>query len=281
MSSGPTFSPDGNYFWDGHSWQSALSPDGQWRWNGSQWVPAPAGAAPPAPVGAAAPARTATRPLPTVRTPAVPSWQVVTPEARSLADATPAAAAPPMAGTLPGMDGTRRRGTRVIGYRKLPTAWTKPLVTLATLYFVGSGLLTFLLAAALAPEYHDRAYAALRASSQITSNDAETLATTITSIVVATLVVVASIGMLLGILSFRRLSLIFYIQMVFCFFALLSFMNSVSTPAEQRAAVAPGIFWGYTALDAVGAVLFFLMLFARRAYGPWGLRRVPVYAEPT
>jgi hypothetical protein len=186
-----------------------------------------------------------------------------------------------MGGTLPGLDGTRRRGARVIGYRRQTTAWTTPLITVATLYFVGSGLLTFLLTAALAPEYHDRAYAALRTSSQIASSDAETLATTITSMVVAVLVALASIGMLLGILSFRRLTLVFYIQMVLCFFALLSFMNAVSTPAEQRVAVAPGIFWGYAALDAVGGVLFFAMLFARRAYGPWGLRRVPVYSDPT
>jgi len=33
-------SPDGNWWWDGSAWRSALSPDGQTRWNGYTWVAA-------------------------------------------------------------------------------------------------------------------------------------------------------------------------------------------------------------------------------------------------
>ena len=33
-------SPDGNYYWDGARWTSAVSPDGAWRWNGRAWKPA-------------------------------------------------------------------------------------------------------------------------------------------------------------------------------------------------------------------------------------------------
>ena len=35
----PRFSPDGNWFWTGTEWRSALSQDRLWRWNGYQWVP--------------------------------------------------------------------------------------------------------------------------------------------------------------------------------------------------------------------------------------------------
>jgi hypothetical protein len=31
-------SPDGNWWWDGTAWRSALSPDGRRRWNGYAWV---------------------------------------------------------------------------------------------------------------------------------------------------------------------------------------------------------------------------------------------------
>jgi hypothetical protein len=30
-------SPDGNYYWDGTRWASAVSPDGAWRWDGAGW----------------------------------------------------------------------------------------------------------------------------------------------------------------------------------------------------------------------------------------------------
>jgi hypothetical protein len=38
---GPTFSRDERWVWDGARWQPALSADGTWRWNGSEWVPVP------------------------------------------------------------------------------------------------------------------------------------------------------------------------------------------------------------------------------------------------
>lgn len=31
-------SPDGNWWWNGFQWVSAISPDGRWRWNGVGWV---------------------------------------------------------------------------------------------------------------------------------------------------------------------------------------------------------------------------------------------------
>ena len=38
------FSSDGNWWWDGTQWRSAISPDGYYRWNGTAWVAArPAG----------------------------------------------------------------------------------------------------------------------------------------------------------------------------------------------------------------------------------------------
>ena len=37
---GPRFSPDGLWWWDGTQWRSALSPDGLWRWDGRSWLPA-------------------------------------------------------------------------------------------------------------------------------------------------------------------------------------------------------------------------------------------------
>jgi hypothetical protein len=30
-------SPDGQYYWDGAGWVTAVSPDGAWRWDGSSW----------------------------------------------------------------------------------------------------------------------------------------------------------------------------------------------------------------------------------------------------
>jgi len=33
-------SPDGNWWWDGLAWRSALSPDGRMRWTGQAWVAA-------------------------------------------------------------------------------------------------------------------------------------------------------------------------------------------------------------------------------------------------
>jgi len=33
-----TFSDDGQYFWDGATWRSAISADKAWRWNGTEWV---------------------------------------------------------------------------------------------------------------------------------------------------------------------------------------------------------------------------------------------------
>jgi hypothetical protein len=172
-----------------------------------------------------------------------------------------------------------RRGSRIIGYRKEPTAWTQALVTFATLYFAAKGLYVLILAAALAPGYREHFYAVLKESANTTSAQAESLATTATTLVIGFLVVVAVVGLLLGLLSFRRMGLVFYIQMVLTFFSLVSFMFAMSTPREQRDAVAPALFWSSALLDAAGAVLFFLMVFARRAYGAWGLRRVPVYAE--
>jgi Flp pilus assembly pilin Flp len=35
-----TFSPDGQWWWDGAQWRPAVSPDGRWRWDGRSWVPA-------------------------------------------------------------------------------------------------------------------------------------------------------------------------------------------------------------------------------------------------
>jgi len=41
---GPQFSSDGNWWWDGTQWMSAVSPDGYYRWNGTAWEAArPAG----------------------------------------------------------------------------------------------------------------------------------------------------------------------------------------------------------------------------------------------
>jgi hypothetical protein len=37
--SGPVFSDDGMWWWDGQSWQPAVSPDGRMRWDGRQWQP--------------------------------------------------------------------------------------------------------------------------------------------------------------------------------------------------------------------------------------------------
>lgn len=39
MSTGD-LSPDGNYYWDGQKWASAVSADGRWRWSGTQWISA-------------------------------------------------------------------------------------------------------------------------------------------------------------------------------------------------------------------------------------------------
>lgn len=33
-----TLSPDGQWYWDGANWKSAISPDGRWRWSGQNWV---------------------------------------------------------------------------------------------------------------------------------------------------------------------------------------------------------------------------------------------------
>ena len=38
QSTGFRLSPDGNWWWDGAAWRSALSPDGRSRWNGYAWV---------------------------------------------------------------------------------------------------------------------------------------------------------------------------------------------------------------------------------------------------
>jgi hypothetical protein len=276
------FSPDGNHFWDGHSWQSALSPDGNWRWDGSQWVAVAAGQAPvygratqriPAAVS-----QTATQETPAMKA-TQRSWRVVTTEARSLTPpAVPAVAAPATPESAPSLGAPARRG-KIIGYRKESTGWTGPLVTFATLYFAANALYILILAAALAPGYREHFYIVFKASGNITSAQAESLATTTTTLVVGFLVVVAVLGLVLGLLSFRRMALIFYIQMVLTFFSLLSFMFAMSTPSEQRDATPPALFWSSVLFDAAGGVLFFLMVFARRAYGPWGLRRVPVYAE--
>ncbi len=46
-----TFSPDGQWWWDGQRWTAAVSPDGAWRWDGTAWRPAGPGAPPaPAPI---------------------------------------------------------------------------------------------------------------------------------------------------------------------------------------------------------------------------------------
>lgn len=37
--SGPAFSDDGVWWWDGQAWQPAVSPDGRMRWDGRQWQP--------------------------------------------------------------------------------------------------------------------------------------------------------------------------------------------------------------------------------------------------
>lgn len=36
---GPTYSPDGQWVWDGAHWHPVLSADGSKRWNGFEWVP--------------------------------------------------------------------------------------------------------------------------------------------------------------------------------------------------------------------------------------------------
>lgn len=33
------WSADGNWFWDGATWNAALSADGKWRFDGSGWQP--------------------------------------------------------------------------------------------------------------------------------------------------------------------------------------------------------------------------------------------------
>lgn len=35
-------SPDGQWYWDGQQWVTALSPDGRWRWDGARWAAASA-----------------------------------------------------------------------------------------------------------------------------------------------------------------------------------------------------------------------------------------------
>jgi hypothetical protein len=278
------FSPDGTQFWDGHSWQSALSPDGNWRWDGTQWVAVTAGAgAAPGSTTLRVPVAVApgtTQPMQAVKAATARSWRVVTANARALTPAAVPAVGSPAAAAGPGLAAPdRRKGGKVIGYRKEPTAWTQPLVVFASIYFSANALYILLVAAAMSPVYREHFYSLARASGNTTSAQAETLATTATTIVIAFVVIVALLGLLLGILSFRRIPLIYTIQMVLNFFALLSFMFALSTPAEQRVATSPGLFWSSTLFDAAGAVLFFLMVFARRAYGAWGLRRVPVYAE--
>lgn len=39
--SGPVFSDDGKWWWDGQNWQPAVSADGRMRWDGRQWQPVP------------------------------------------------------------------------------------------------------------------------------------------------------------------------------------------------------------------------------------------------
>jgi hypothetical protein len=39
--SGPAFSDDGMWWWDGQTWQPAVSADGRLRWDGWQWRPIP------------------------------------------------------------------------------------------------------------------------------------------------------------------------------------------------------------------------------------------------
>jgi hypothetical protein len=41
VQTGVLVSPDGNWWWDGQKWVSALSEDGRWRWNGREWQPTP------------------------------------------------------------------------------------------------------------------------------------------------------------------------------------------------------------------------------------------------
>lgn len=35
----PSWSADGNWFWDGIQWNDAVSPDGKWRFDGREWKP--------------------------------------------------------------------------------------------------------------------------------------------------------------------------------------------------------------------------------------------------
>ena len=35
----PLMSPDGQWWWDGTQWRTAVSDDGRWRWTGTAWTP--------------------------------------------------------------------------------------------------------------------------------------------------------------------------------------------------------------------------------------------------
>ena len=69
----PSWSADGNWFWDGLIWNDAVSPDGRWRFDGREWK-AFAGqrtmmpATPPPPASAEPP------PLMAAPAPEMPSW---------------------------------------------------------------------------------------------------------------------------------------------------------------------------------------------------------------
>lgn len=267
------FSPDGNHFWDGQKWQSALSPDGRWRWDGRQWTPLEA-----RPEALRATVQIAAAAAPGAAAPQPHSWQVVTPQSRSLAaQAGPAPAT--QAGTLPGLDGPRRKTNRVVGYRREPTLWTNKLVLMATCYFVGGGIYGIVLTAALAPIYHDRFFYGVRTASQMTSRQADDLATFATSIFVGVSVFFSAIAILLGLASFRRISLVFNLQLIGTLFCIFSFIGDVTTSADQRDLIPPNIFWSSVIINLAGGVLFFVLLFARRAHGAWGLKKVPVYAD--
>ena len=37
--SGPQFSNDGKWYWNGQQWVTAISPDGRYQWTGTAWTP--------------------------------------------------------------------------------------------------------------------------------------------------------------------------------------------------------------------------------------------------
>ena len=69
----PGWSADGNWFWDGSTWNDAVSPDGRWRFDGREWK-AFGGQRTMMPATPPPPAATEPPPLMAAPAPEMPSW---------------------------------------------------------------------------------------------------------------------------------------------------------------------------------------------------------------